>query len=118
MDLSGKAFTPSHVHDNPLIFAGCVVKRPKAKLARTTGTTDRYNAPPPEAKEQKGDLLIIDPWHNETNSVHDMRVVNTDAKSLSAKPPKKCLQEADRAKKRMYLNACLQQLRHFYPFVA
>ena len=25
-DLVGKAFTPSHVRDNPLIFAGCAVK--------------------------------------------------------------------------------------------
>ena len=30
---------------------------------------------------------------------------------------KKYLQEAERAKKRMYLEACLQQRRHFSPFV-
>ena len=47
-----------------------------------------------------------------------MHVLNTDAKSHSTKPPEKCLQEAERAKKRMYLEACLQQLRHFSPFVA
>ena len=59
-DLEGKAFTPSHVRDDPLIFAGCAVKRPKAKPARTTGLTDWDNKPIPEATEKKGDLLICD----------------------------------------------------------
>ena len=45
-----------------------------------------------------------------------MRVVNTDAKSHSENPPEKCLQETERAKKRMYLEACLQQRRHFSLF--
>ena len=47
-----------------------------------------------------------------------MHVVNTDAKSHSKKPPEKCFPEAERAKKRMYLEACHKQSRHFYPFVA
>ena len=47
-----------------------------------------------------------------------MRVVNTDAKSHSTKTPEKCLQEAERANRNIYLEACLQQLRHFSPFVA
>ena len=47
-----------------------------------------------------------------------MRVVNTDAKSHSAKSPEKYLQEAERAKKKMYPEACLQKRRHFSPFVS
>ena len=47
-----------------------------------------------------------------------MRVVNTDAKSHMTKDPEKCLHEAERGKKRMYLEACLQQRRHLYPFVS
>ena len=47
-----------------------------------------------------------------------MRVVKTYAKSHSAKTPEKCLQEAERAKKKMYLEACLQQGQQFCPFVA
>ena len=50
-DPAGKAFTPSHVHNDPLIFAGFSMKRPKANPARTIGSTDRDNAPPPEATE-------------------------------------------------------------------
>ena len=47
-----------------------------------------------------------------------MRVVNTDAKSHSAKKPYKCLQEVERGKKRMYLETCLQQRSHLSSFVA
>ena len=46
-----------------------------------------------------------------------MRVVNTDTMSHSEKTPEKCLQEAERKKKKMYLEACLQQRQYFSPFV-
>ena len=59
-DLAGKNFTPYHLRDNPLIFAGCAVKRLKAKLAGTSGSTDQDSAPPLEAMEQKGYFLIRD----------------------------------------------------------
>ena len=45
-----------------------------------------------------------------------MRVVNTDAKYLMAKDPEKCLQEAERGKKRMYLETCLQPRRYLVCF--
>ena len=32
--------------------------------------------------------------------------------------PEKCLEETEKGKKKMYLEACLQQRRHFSPFVA
>ena len=47
-----------------------------------------------------------------------MRVVNNDALSYVRKTPEKCLHESKRGKKKIYLEACLQQRRHFYPFVA
>ena len=72
----------------------------------------------PEVTEQKGDLLIRDLWQQRTDSVHHMRVVNTDALSYVRRSPEKCLQEAERGKKKMYLEACLQQRRHFSPFVS
>ena len=85
---------------------------------RTTGTTVLDNAPQLQAMEHTGDLLIRDIWHNGTDIVHDMRFVNTYARSHSENPLEKCLQEAKRAKKLMYLEACLQQRRHFSPFVS
>ena len=103
IDLAGKAFTPAHVRDNPLIFAGRAMNRTKATPVEASGTTYRDGAPPPEVTEQKGDLLIRDLWKNGTDSVHNMCVMNTYAKSHMAKAPEKGLQEAERGKKRMNL---------------
>ena len=64
------------------------MKRPKAKPDRTKATTVQAYTTLLENTEQKGNLLIRYLWHNGTESVHDMRVVNTDAKSHSAKTPK------------------------------
>ena len=72
------------------------MKRPKAKLDGTRGSTYQDGAPQLEAAEQKGDLLIRDLWHNRTDSVHNMCVVNTDAKTHALKTPKECLQESER----------------------
>ena len=72
----------------------------------------------PEVTEQKGDLLIRYLWQQGTDSVHDMCGVNTDTLLYIRRSPEKCLQEAERGKKKMYLEACLQQRQHFSPFVA
>ena len=47
-----------------------------------------------------------------------MRVMNTDNKSHLARTSEKCLQEAERAKKNVYLEACLQQRCYFSHCVA
>ena len=78
--LDGKAFTPSHVRKNTLIFAGCAVKRTKDKTAGTIGSTNKDGATPLDATEQKGYLLICDHWQNGTDSVHDILVMNTKSK--------------------------------------
>ena len=45
-----------------------------------------------------------------------MIIVKTDAKSHLSKTPKKCLQEAERVKKKIFLEVCLQQHQHFSTF--
>ena len=47
-----------------------------------------------------------------------MRAMDTDAKSSWEKSPKKCLEEAEKSKKNMYLEAFLQQHWHFSQFFA
>ena len=47
-----------------------------------------------------------------------MHFVNTDAKYHLANTLEKCLQEAERSKKKIYLEACLRKRRHLFPFVA
>ena len=91
------------------------MKRPKAKPARSKAKSTTTQI---EATKQKGGLLTRDLWKNCTDSGNDIRVVNTGTKSHLEKTPEKCLQEAEQAKKKMYLEACLQKRRKFYPFVA
>ena len=47
-DLAGKAFTPSHVRDDPLIYSGRAVKRTKAAPAGAGGTPKHAVVQPPE----------------------------------------------------------------------
>ena len=68
------------MRNDPLIYQGCAVTRKKAQPAGTSDSTAPGTSPP-EDTEQKGDLLIRDLWANGTDSIHDMRFVNTDAKS-------------------------------------
>ena len=51
--------------------------------------------PPPEEGEDKVGLLIQYPWTQGTDSIHDMRVVNTDAVSYQSKTLEKCLETAN-----------------------
>ena len=46
-----------------------------------------------------------------------MRVVNTYALSQWNKSPYKCLQTEYKDNKKNYIESCLQQHHHFYPFV-
>ena len=59
-DLAGKAFTSSHVRDEPLIYSGRAVKRTKATPAGSGGKSTNALVQPPEFTEQKVDLLIRD----------------------------------------------------------
>ena len=105
-DLADKAFTPSHVRDDPLIYSGRAVKRTKATPAGSNKTSEHPAAP--EDTEQKGGLIIRDLWQQGTDSVHNMHVVNTDTLTYQLKEPEKFLHKAEKGKKIMYLEACLQ----------
>ena len=94
------------------------MKRTKAAPAEAGGTRKHTEVQPPEVTEQKGDLLIRYLCQQGTDSVNDMSVVNTDALTHRTKDLEKSLHEAERGKKKMYMEACLQQSRHFSPFVA
>ena len=49
-------------------------------------------SPSKDDGELKGDLLIRDLWKQVMDSIHNMRVVNTDATSYQSKNPEKCLE--------------------------
>ena len=78
-DLAGKASTPSHVRDKPLIYSGQTVKRTKDVPAGAGRTSKHAEVQSPEVTKQKGILLIRGLWQQGADIAHDMCVVNTDA---------------------------------------
>ena len=75
-------------------------------------------APPKYKGGMKRDLLIKDLWTQETDSIQNMCVVNTDAVSHQPQNPKKCMETAERYKNKQYLHAYLSKHWNFTPFVA
>ena len=99
------------MRDNPKIFTGCAVQEGNAK-AKGKGK----ESPPPDEGGEKGDLLIWYLWKQEADGIHDMHVVNTDAVYYQSKTPDNYLETADCKKKKNYLQAYLNERRHFMPF--
>ena len=62
--------------------------------------------------------MIRNLWQNGTKSVHDMSVVNTDAKSYLMKTQKRCIQDDAKAKKKIYLGDFLNKRLQFLPLVS
>ena len=84
-NLSGKAFIPTHMCDNPKIYTGRSVHGGKNNL--------KYS-PSKDVGELKWCILIRDLWTQGIDSIHNMRVVNTDATSYQSKFPERCLETA------------------------
>ena len=53
-----------------------------------------------------------------TDCIIDVRMTDLDCNSNRSKDPEKVLAAHEREKKRKYLEPCLEQRRHFTPFVA
>ena len=110
-NLASKAFTPTHLCEDPKFFTGHDVRGGKSK-SKVKGTLPKYEG------EMKGDLLIRYLWIQGTDSIHDMCVANADAASHQSQNPKKCLETAERRKNKKYLHTCLNRCRHFSNFFA
>ena len=62
-------------------------------------------------------MLIRGFWERGTDCIIDVRVTDSDAKSNLSKDPAKVLEAHEKEKRRKYLKPCLEQRRHFTPFV-
>eukprot|EP00957_Ditylum_brightwellii_P114690 8745888-Ditylum_brightwellii.AAC.1 len=56
-------------------------------------------------------------WKRQVNTVINIRITDMDAKSHISRPLETLLAAQEKEKKGEYLNACLEQNRHFSPFV-
>jgi hypothetical protein len=68
--------------------------------------------------EGPGDIVVRGLWARGTDCIIDVCITDVDAKYQRFKDPHKVLEAHEREKKEKYLEACLEQLWHFSPFVA
>jgi hypothetical protein len=108
--LAGKAFTPSAIRDEPLI-------RGRAAENTKTCPDNCASANKPVKEDDRGDILIRGFWARGTECIVDVRVTDTDAPSYRTRLPASVLKSQEKEKKRKYLEACLEERRHFTPFV-
>ena len=66
-------------------------------------------------KVERGDLRFKIMWKQQTNCILDLHITNLDAPSNLHRKPEAVLLSHEREKMK-YLQACLEQRRHFCPF--
>ena len=67
--------------------------------------------------ESRADVSGHGFWNQGTNAMFDVRIVNLDAGSYLRMTPEKDLAKAEKKKKVLYLQACLERIRTFTPMV-
>jgi hypothetical protein len=111
-DLASKALVPSAACVELKIQTKCAVEGPRAmdpkspvqRLSRSSDEEHRY-------------LLIHGFWSHGMDTIVDVCLTDTDAKSYRSRNPHKVLAMQEFEKKKKYLKACLEQHKHFTPFV-
>ena len=121
--LACQAINPSSVRDEPIINIGRGANSSglpdKAKTQQTTKATPN-KSPDPTTDGQpfdRGDLLIRSLFDKQTSCVIDVRITDGDSPSRLSSSPAKVILSQEKEKKRKYLTACLEQRRHFAPYV-
>ena len=113
-DLAIKAFTNSAVRDEPKIHPSRASEPKSDQKSQENSVKRLYRN---NANEDRGDILIRGLWANGTDCIIDVRITDVDAKSQRSRPSHKVLDAHEKEKKKKYLGACLEQRRHFSPFV-
>ena len=62
-------------------------------------------------------LFIRGFWERNTDCIIDVRICDVNQASYLTRKPVSIVKSAENAKKKQYLDACLEQRRHFTPFV-
>ena len=115
IDLASKAFCNSAVRDEPFIHSGRNSAKQLVDEKISNSVLNKFSQK--SDNEDRGDVLIRGLWASGTDCIIDVRITDVDAKSNRSKDPMKVLAAHEREKKKKYLEPCLEQRRHFSPFV-
>jgi hypothetical protein len=115
-DLASKVFFPSQFATNQESIPVVLHSRDQAReshRAQLSSASSKNNC-----TEDHGDILVQGLWACGTACIIDICIRDIDAKYQRSKNPHKVLEAQEREKKKKYLETCLEQRRHFSPFVA
>ena len=114
IDLASKANSSSAVCEEPKIQNSHTpeVKSDEEYKENSVKRLFRNNR-----NDERGNIFICGLCARGTDCILDVQVTDNDSKSNRSKDPHKVLAAHEREKKKKYLGACLEQPRHFFPFV-
>ena len=122
--LATLALSSSRVRDEPIINIGLHARETKfqnAQHVHSSSPSQPANTHSPPHQDgnffDRGDLLIHGLFEKQTSCILDIRVTDTDSPSYLSSTPERCIRNQEKAKKKKYLEACLEQRRHFTPYV-
>ena len=114
-ELATMATSSNRVRDEPIIKIG---RDTNGKGVPSKANVDCSRANPPTGKEfERGDVLVHGLYDRHTSCIIDVRVTDTDQPSYLTSTPAKAIAKQEKAKKQQYLENCLEQRRHFAPYV-
>ena len=111
--LACAGFKPSNVRDEPLINP-CRDARRRDESGKIIEPNTGVEC---EINSTRGDLLVRGFWDRNTDCIIDVRIVDVNQPSYLHRKPTSIIKSAENGKKNMYLEPCLDQGRHFTPFV-
>ena len=100
-------------HKNP-------VEEAQGGRARTVNRAARLIGQPGQVvvhAESRADISAHSFWKQGTTAMFDIRILNLGAGSYLCMTPEKDLSKAEKEKKNLYLQACLESIRNFTPMV-
>jgi len=113
-----QAYSPAAIRDEPYVKSGRNRSGQDQEAADDSPVRVITRKRGEEEGELRGDLSIRGLWNRQTDTIIDVRITNSDAKSYLNKTVAKHLLAQEKEKKDKYLPMCREQRKNFTPFVA
>jgi hypothetical protein len=97
-----------------MIHSRCTAEETKAKAKAPKSPVQRSSH---SSEKERRDLLIGGFWARWMEVIVDVQVTDMDAKLYWSLDPHKVLAMQERKRKKKYFQSCLEQRKHFTPFV-
>ena len=110
--LACAGFQPSNVRDEPH-----TTHRDNERKYECKKLTESQTEMHCEINSDLCNILIRGFWDSNTDCIIDVRICNVNQASYLTRKPASIVQSAENEKKKKYLEPCLEQRRHFTPFV-